>query len=271
METEAPTFAQAKREPGCDGWFSIKLISISPALWRLPMFAIASFIDTFKKRRKSRFEVPFALLRLLANIIMKLAFRLETRGALQWQNQPGGVILAGNHTGYLDSLALLAACARPFYFLMRHEVFDWDWVGPLVPYGNIIPLYGGRERRGLVETVRYLRNGGAVCIFPEGKLSADGGMAEFNPGVAYLQEKSGRPIVPFAICGGYDAWAEGRPFPRFRPIAVVFGEPILPNESVDRNMLTRLIQQRVQALLDTHELGREPMPDNTAITEKIGA
>jgi 1-acyl-sn-glycerol-3-phosphate acyltransferase len=219
------------------------------------MLAIASFRDRFKKRRKSRFEVPFAMLRLLANVVMKLAFRLETRGVLQWQNQPGGVILAGNHTGYLDSLALLSACARPFYFLMRHEVFDWHWVGPLVPYGNIIPLYGGRERRALVETVRYLQKGGSICIFPEGKLSADGEMAEFNPGVAFLQQKSGRPIVPFAICGGYDAWAEGRPFPHFRSVQVVFGEPILPDASMDRAAIVELVQQRVQALLDAHGQG----------------
>src|SRR5689334_13118243 len=126
--------------------------------------------EALKKRRKSRFEVPFPILRLISKVVMKVAFRLETRGDLQWQNQPGGVILAGNHTGYLDSLSVIAACARPFYFLMRHEVFDWKWVGPLVPYGNIIPLVIGRERRALVETVRYLQNGGSLCIFPEGKL-----------------------------------------------------------------------------------------------------
>jgi len=206
-----------------------------------------------KKRRKSRFEVPFFLLRGLATFIMKLFFRLEIKGSIDWKNLAGGAILAGNHTGYLDSMAVLAACARPFYFLMRHEVFEWESVGWLMPYANIIPLYGHREKRALVETIQYLRQGGTICIFPEGKLSDDGRMAEFNPGVAFLHQKSERPIIPFAICGGFDAWAEGRRFPQFRPITVAIGEPIMPGECNDRAALTERVRQQVQALLDAHD------------------
>lgn len=159
------------------------------------------------------------------------------------------MILAGNHTGYLDSLVVLAAVSRPFHFLMTHNVFGWHWVGRLVPYGNIIPIQPGREKRSLVETMQRLKRGGAICIFPEGRLTPDGQLLEFNPGVAYLQEKSARPIIPFAICGGYEAWPEGRPFPRFIKIALVFGEPIMPGTFQDREQVTQAVKSRIANLL----------------------
>jgi 1-acyl-sn-glycerol-3-phosphate acyltransferase len=36
------------------------------------------------------------------------------------------------------------------------------------------------------------------------------------------------PIVPVAIEGFYDAWPRNRPFQKFAPLKIVFGDPIVP-------------------------------------------
>ncbi len=220
------------------------------------------------KRYKSRFELPYPFTRAVARFLLWLGFALEVQGQ-EWLLPDGpnathgrttdeknrghrpGLILAGNHTGYLDSLVVVAAVASRFRFLMTHEVFDWGWVGRCVPYVNIIPIAPGREKRALVEAVQALQQSETICIFPEGRLSRDGSLGPFQNGVGLLQQKSGAMIVPFAICGGFAAWPEGQRLPRFGKILLLFGEPMLPDMSADRQAITQTLKTRVQALLDT--------------------
>ena len=223
------------------------------------------------KRYKSRFELPFPLMRVVARCILRCGFAFEVQGQEHLTlNNPNtsGLILAGNHTGYLDSLVIMAGVARRFKFLMTHEVFDWGWVGRCVPYVNIIPIAPGREKRALVEAARDLQQSGVICIFPEGRLSRDGALGSFQSGVGLLQQKSGVPIIPFAICGGFAAWPEGQRFPRFGKILLRFGEPIFPDTSADRQAITQTLKARVQDLLSegNAQLG-ENISFSTSTTE----
>jgi 1-acyl-sn-glycerol-3-phosphate acyltransferase len=202
-------------------------------------------------RGKSSFELPFGFLRLLAWCILRPWFRFKIRGGEHLAGCSGPRILAGNHTGYLDSPALLAACPRYFQFLMTEEVFGWGLLGKLVRYGNIIPLYTGREKRGLVEALRVLEEGGTVCIFPEGKLTQDGHLNPFNEGVAFLQQKSGVPIVPFWIEGGFDAWPQTRAFPKFQQRVVLqFGQPLEAAPCQPRSEVVSSLQECLLAMRD---------------------
>ncbi len=178
------------------------------------------------RERKSDFEIPFGLLRLIAWLLLRPFFGFEVRGLHHLRSCRGGVILAGNHTGFLDSLAVLVSCSRYFRFMMTEEVFGWGMIGRLVPYGNIIPLYKGREKRALLDAIRALQGNGIICIFPEGQLTQDGELNPFHEGVAYLQEKSGASIVPFAIHGGFEAWPQVCKLPIFRKVILEFGEPL---------------------------------------------
>lgn len=201
-------------------------------------------------RGKSSFELPFALLRLIAWCILKPWFRFEIHGGEHVANCPGPIILAGNHTGYLDAPALLASCPRYFRFLMTDEVFGWGLIGKLVRYGNITPLYTGREKRGLVEALRNLQQGGVLCIFPEGKLTQDGNLNPFNEGVAFLHKKSGAPIVPFWISGGFEAWPQTRIFPRFHRVVLHFGKPLESTLCQSRAEVVKTLELRLLAMRD---------------------
>jgi 1-acyl-sn-glycerol-3-phosphate acyltransferase len=200
--------------------------------------------------RKSTVELPFGVLRLIAACILRPLFRFEIRGAEHLACCRDSVILAGNHSGYLDSLAVLVSCPRYFHFLMTEEVFGWGWIGKLVRHANIIPLYKGREKRGMVEALQTLCQGGVICIFPEGKLTQDGELNPFNEGVAFLHQKSGAPIVPFWIEGGFEAWPQTQRWPVFRKVILQFGEPIEMEGCEKRSEIVQTLEQRVLGIRD---------------------
>lgn len=199
---------------------------------------------------KKRIQVPRPWLRFVSVTLLKLFYRFEIHGLAHLNSQTGGFILAGNHTGYLDSLMIYAALNRDFSFLMTEEVLSWRIIGKIVRYGNIIPLFQGKEKRVLAESLRLLKAGHPLCIFPEGKLTETGHMNPFQEGVAFLHEKSQVPVVPFAIQGGFQAWGYQRPWPSFRKkITLRIGAPMHYDPHQHRANLTRNLYRQVSALL----------------------
>ena len=97
------------------------------------------------------------------------------------------------------------------------------------------------------ETLRRLRNGGIVTLFPEGTRSLDGELGPLKPGIAVLVARAGVPVVPAGIAGTFEAWPRSRLFPRPHPIRVHYGPPIFPEEiaGMDPQAVTALIRDRI--------------------------
>ena len=53
------------------------------------------------------------------------------------------------------------------------------------------------------KAVEAIKRGESVLIFPEGKLSKDGKLSEFQPGFLMLARLTDAPVIPLAISGGY--------------------------------------------------------------------
>jgi 1-acyl-sn-glycerol-3-phosphate acyltransferase len=172
---------------------------------------------------------------------MTTVFQLRVDGS-EHLPADGAFLLAGNHTGWLDAPALMVACDFPIRFMVAERVLQWPVIGALVKQFPILPVTPGKERRCLRATLDRLAQGDRVCIFPEGKLSETGRVESFQGGVGYLQRKSGVPVVPFAIHGGYEAWPWGRWLPRRHPIAITFGPPILM-DAVEGDTVALLYQR----------------------------
>src|SRR5277367_4990663 len=76
-------------------------------------------------------------LRIIVRLLMRLFFSLECDGLHYIEEQPGAVILAGNHTGWLDALVVCVACNRRVRFLVA------EWILKLPVLGAIISAFGG--------------------------------------------------------------------------------------------------------------------------------
>jgi 1-acyl-sn-glycerol-3-phosphate acyltransferase len=154
--------------------------------------------------------------------LFRTLFRVEVRGG-EHVPRSGPVLIAGNHTGFLDGPLVYALSPRSATFLTKSELF----VGPLAKalgWLGQIPVHRGHpDRAALRAGLSVLQAGGALGVFPEGTRGA-GTLEHVSDGLGYLALRSGAPIVPVAVLGTAEAMPKGSRFPCWRaPVRLVFG------------------------------------------------
>lgn len=145
----------------------------------------------------------------------------------------GPVILASNHTSYLDPLALAYVAdrrKRRVRFLAKAELFDKRGLGGFLRAMHQIPVSRGSSTAAgaLDDAVAALRRGECVAVFPEGTISMDLDPMAGKSGTARLARASGVPVMPVGLWGAHRILFKGRK-PRWQwgvaEVAVV-GEPV---------------------------------------------
>ena len=153
-----------------------------------------------------------------------LYFRLRVRGKVP---PAGALLIASNHTSFLDWIWLGAVSPRRIRFLMSdlyEKTFGLRW---FFRWNRVIlvPEEGGL-REFMVGSLQALKEDAALGIFPEGWITQDGSMREFQTGVIHLAMKTGAKIVPVAIVGGFEAFPRTSKFPRPKKVEIRIGEPL---------------------------------------------
>jgi long-chain acyl-CoA synthetase len=85
-------------------------------------------------------------------------------------------------------------------------------------------------KRALLISGYVLKEGKAICLFPEGGRTFDGKLLPFKKGVGILSTELDAPLVPTLIEGTFEVLPRGSIWPKFRKIKVTFGKPIYPGE-----------------------------------------
>src|SRR5262249_20206941 len=127
----------------------------------------------------------------------------------------GPVILASNHTSYLDPLALAYLADRRHRrvrFLTKAELFDKQPLGFLLHQIHQIPVVrNSPSAAGSLElAVDALTRGECVAIFPEGTISLDLEPMAGKSGAARLAAQSGVPVTPVGLWGAHRTLFKGR-------------------------------------------------------------
>ena len=200
--------------------------------------------------------VPEFLLRFVAWLIMHILYRLKKRGI---ENIPdeGGALLICNHVSFVDPLAISAACPRPIRFVMESAIFKMPIINSFARGMKAIPIASAKEDREAMErafaaVAKELRDGNLVCIFPEGKLTADGNMNVFRPGMTRILSETQVPVVPLALSGFWTSMfsraekAVWRRLPRrlFAQITVSAGPPVAAELATPEAMREQVLALR---------------------------
>ena len=115
--------------------------------------------------------------------------------------------------------------------------------------------------KALAEALRILKNGGGICITPDGPR----GPAEIaQNGPVIMAQRTGAPILPYAIVSSprkrLKTWDGFRiPYP-FSRGALVFGDAVIPDPGDDRETLRQKLEDNLNAALARAE----------ALTQKKG-
>ncbi|MDQ4084536.1 MAG: 1-acyl-sn-glycerol-3-phosphate acyltransferase, partial [Actinomycetota bacterium] len=121
---------------------------------------------------------------------------------------------------------LTASAPRPVHALVKREMFQ-GMGGPLFRgLGQIAIERIGVDPFPVKQSVRVLRDGGVVAIYPEGTRGR-GDVAHSRLGAAYLAMVTGAPVVPVAHLGTRTDGESVHAVPaRGSRLDVVFGTPL---------------------------------------------
>jgi len=157
--------------------------------------------------------------------------RLRIRGV---ENIPveGGVLLASNHASFLDPPVVGASYrARPIHFMARNTLWNSRFGTWWMTKVGCIPVSRGTgDMRALKTTIRMLKEGKVVSMFPEGTRTEDGELQVAKGGIGFIIEKSGCVVVPAYIDGTYKAHPKGSKGVKPCKVTITYGKPITPED-----------------------------------------
>ena len=130
---------------------------------------------------------------------------------------------------------------RPVRFVMYKGIYELPVLNFIFRTAGAIPICSKKENPAIYERAMtgiadLLRAGELVCIFPEGKLTRDGEIDQFRPGIERILAEIPVSVVPMALRGLWGSFFSHsggvfrdkmRPFSR---VDVVAGVPLRPEQ-----------------------------------------
>jgi 1-acyl-sn-glycerol-3-phosphate acyltransferase len=200
--------------------------------------------------------VPEFLMRFLAWLLINAVYHMRTEGL---ENVPdeGPCVVVCNHVSYVDAVAIAACVRRPVRFVMDHRIFATPVLSFLFRTMGAIPIAPARDdpalkERAFAQAADVLARGEVLGIFPEGRLTPDGELGPFRPGLSEILERTPAPVVPMALRGLWGSFfsrsANGKAMRRLRGffsrITLAAGAPIAPRDATPERLKDEVLALR---------------------------
>jgi 1-acyl-sn-glycerol-3-phosphate acyltransferase len=124
---------------------------------------------------------------------------------------------------------------------MDHRIFRVPFLSFFFRTVRAIPIAPAKEdaeglRAAYDAIAAALKDGELVGLFPEGRLTADGEMSPFRPGIAQIVSRTPVPVVPMALSGLWESVFARNPQRLrhigqllYRKISLAIGNPVAPS------------------------------------------
>lgn len=192
------------------------------------------------------------LVRLFARLIITVLFRfrIHNREVLA---APGPVLLIPNHVTWIDWLFLIAYLDDDWKFVTSHETAQTTWFHHQIMVNRYTFPVDTTSPYVVRQMAEFLKKGGRLVLFAEGRLSRTGVLMKLFDGVGFLLHKTEAKVITcylrgahrqkLAVHGGWRRW--------FPTISLHCGELLTPprlgevKSSVARRRLTLWVYDRI--------------------------
>ncbi len=149
--------------------------------------------------------VPEFFMRFLVWLLIHSIYRVRKTGLDNIPDE-GAVVLVCNHVSFVDAMIIAGCIHRPVRFVMYYKIYQLPILHFVFRTAGVIPIAGHNEdpelmEQAFVQIEETLKQGEVVCIFPEGRLTDNGEMNVFKPGIKRIIEATPVPVIPMALKG----------------------------------------------------------------------
>ena len=138
----------------------------------------------------------------------------------------GPTMMMANHASFYDTFVLGVAQRRMIDFMARSGLF-LPVLGPLITSMGGFPIQrDGGGAAGVKETLKRLKIGRLIGLFPEGTRTPDGHLQPLRPGIANIARKSGCQILCVGVHGAFEAWPRSQLLPAAYQMHVHYQPPL---------------------------------------------
>ncbi len=174
---------------------------------------------------------------LLWFLFFKIVYGLKVHGR---ENIPrnGFFIVAPNHASYLDPPLVGVAFVMPLRYFARKGLFKNILMNLAMRSMGAVPI--GNKLKDLKPFLAYVSRfqttGQPFVLFPEGARTFDGSLAEPQPGIGMVVEKTKGLVLPVYLKGTFEALPRGAKWIRPAKIEVFIGAPVDFSDKIDKGL-----------------------------------
>jgi len=138
----------------------------------------------------------YRLLWRFGRLLFRLLYHVEIQGA-EHVPAEGPVVLAANHSSFLDPILIALGVPRPIRYMTFHTYVKMPVLGWLIRAFGAFPVYQtGMDKQAVATALKVLKSGQPLVIFPEGSLTRDGRLQKGKLGAARIAVRGGAPWSP---------------------------------------------------------------------------
>ncbi|MBN1869955.1 MAG: 1-acyl-sn-glycerol-3-phosphate acyltransferase [Candidatus Omnitrophica bacterium] len=163
--------------------------------------------------------------------------------------QKGGFILASNHKSNLDPFLIGLCFNRRISYMTKASLFKNPILRFLLHHVEAFPVRrGASDVRALRESLRRLKRGLPLVVFPEGTRQGSGRESKMYPGIGFLAVKGGVPVIPVRIDGSEKVLPPKTRFPKRGRVTVSFGKPLDYSSDLLYTEIVTSIMREIESL-----------------------
>lgn len=183
----------------------LSMLLLGVAGWTIPQLFLLLAVMNAVVALYVYSQVPEFTQRFISYLLSHVMYRVTVTGREKIPKEGAGIIVC-NHVSYVDALIIMGASTRPIRFVMDKSISEIPLLKYLFRHAGVIPICSPKQseetyNRAFEAIHEALANDELVCIFPEGRLTPDGELGDFRPGIDKILARDPVPVIPMALHG----------------------------------------------------------------------